>query len=65
MSFTELNTKEGIKLKEKADIIRANFINCSDRELAYFSDSIYFSKFESVSENVKRIANEYDPSVPF
>ena len=53
------------ELKEKADIIRAKFSACSDRELAYFADSIYFSKFESVGEHVKSIANEYDPSLPF
>ena len=53
------------ELKAKADIIRAKFSACSDRELAYFADSIYFSKFESVGEHVKSIANEYDPSLPF
>ena len=65
MSFTELNTKEGNELKAKADIIRAKFALCSDRELAYFADSIYYSKFESVGEHVQRIANNYDPSIPF
>ena len=53
------------ELKEKADIIRAKFSACSDRELAYFADSIYFSKFESIGEHVKSFANEYDPSLPF
>ena len=56
---------ENKELKAKADIIRAKLATLSDRELAYFSDSIYFSGFESVTEHVKRIANEYDPSVPF
>jgi len=65
MSYTKVNIKEDIKLKEKADIIRAKFASCSDAELVYFADSIYFSRFESVSEHVKRIANEYDPSMSF
>lgn len=58
-------TKEEIEIKERADKVRAKIAALKDSDLVYFADSIYFSTFKSVTEHIKDVANEYDPTLPF
>ena len=61
----EAMKREEEKFRERADKVRAKIASLKDSDLVYFADSIYFSTFKSITEHIKDVANEYDPTLPF
>ena len=60
-----MSDSEDKKMRTRANAIRAKIESLKDTDLVYFSDSIYFSTFKSITEHIKDVANEYDPKIPF
>lgn len=53
------------EIAEAAAKVRIGIGRVSDRELAYFHQAIFEQRLDSVESHIRRIANAYDPEVPF